>query len=1021
MAPGILALATLLCGLNTPAQAAYRPEHKVILKGKNKVMLKEALAALNSLPDTGRWAIIASRLELYFADDGSSKYSNSSHNPNSGARFVGADGEEHDFNSVRNSIPPVQWRDADNKVYDLGANAIFPSISREVTALIYATAKSIAASMPIELRDAWLAEEAGLLYSTTGANAYGKGTESARLDSGKVVKRPKLLSRSDLRFKDSSGQEQVYTKVLVDHTEKWSRRLNILYLCIQYTSRKEILSLFADEVSTLNRNANTKKVEDNSAADEESTPTRMIEALSNMSEEAQEAFLVEQLGMFYMPDGTSAVTKKRARSGARYIGGDGEEHDLAATLAKISPADMAKATDAFRNANKSLIIKTFSDDLKALTQEMGAVLLKAMPELLRDAWISEVADLCYATDGNKAYTGKYGQVSTEKGTAVKFKGLNLRSARFVDRNGKEHKPSEREALWVKWGKRWTILNLCVQLGGADAILNTVAQELDALRRAHSKVTGTPYTPPANLASRTEDQKPAPQSASANSTSSGAKGGNLPTTPPAMAPASPSDSPALAAFKKLTPEARDAWLARYLGFCFEPNYGQALSGEVVNPNVLFIGSDGKEHLYASVNAQTSPEWIRLVQNPMMKLNEIIASCPDLVAHLAKHTLKYHLQRMPELMRDAFLCESTGLYFMEDGSKAYTGTYGSMRTGSGFESKYMGFNKEAHFVDAKGADHTTGDRTPYWDTVGRPWRILYACAHLLGAEEASTVVPELMETLRKNNPKADKSNPLKINSLIGELKGKVFASAVSRETLNKAVEHVRSMTQNTRDAWLSEVMGFVYMKDNSPVIDERNWVKKGAFYINSAGEESDFWKAQIGADVPWAMSGRLLKENKYLALDEFTSEVEALAFAAAKHHLLSLPQFMRDAWIAEAAGLCFYPDRDNDPYALMTLETENKNAIIRKLADAGSSFVDTTGVRHNLTERKPYWAEYSKRWMIIFVSLKYCPLEKILAAFPREVDAMRKNYEAATKRKAPGAATAPAEDSTPSGKTVIGTRR
>ena len=1034
MLSGLLTLAALLPGIITPAEAAYRPETKVVLKGKAKTMLREALAAFNALPDIGRQAIIANRLELYFSEEGDSRYNSWDHCPNSGAKFVCADGSLRDWRQVKDSIPPVQWNDADRKVYDLGANAVFPSVSREVTPLIYETAKFIVRSMPHELRDSWLAEEAGLLYTASGAKAYAKGTTSTTTDSGKEVKSRKLASLYDLRFIDAEGQEQQYAKVLADHSQQYERRRKVLYLCIQYTSRKEILDLFSDELSTLRKNA--KGAQENDDADDDApkssaTANKLKEALANLPKESQEAFLSEQLGMCFMADGSNALSSKRAKSGAIYIGSDGEEHNVSSDLSKASSSDLSKARDTFRSANKSQIISAFRPELIAMAHETAPVLLRAMPDMMRDAWLSETAELCYASGDNKPYTGKIGAVRTETGVEVRFKSLNLKYARFVDAKGVEHKPSERDAQWAKWGKRWTILHFCAQVGGNEDIFKAMPLELDALRRAHSKATGTPYTPPADL-NRTAmgdttspsaqsttamgDTQAPPQKVDTPTASAPVKllpRTTIPTTPPALAPTSDADSPVVATFKQVPQSAREAKLAAMLGICYMEDGSKATQSQnnYVRTGAKFIGSDGKVYDFKEEQAKVYQHWSALSAADADEAEKmaVYQAMPEVITQLLLQNAAHHLKAMPELVRDAWICELYGLYFIEGGTQsAYTGGSDSSPMANGFRLPYKDIRGNSLFRDTKGVTHPWRDRQAYWNTWMWRWNICQFCAAMLGIDKVlSACVPDEANTLRKLAPEATQFPFEPLKPLL--------------DSDNEAVTYLRELPANRRYAWLSELMGLCFMKDGSSSVDEKNWIKRGALYIDPTGKEHDFW-TDLNGPI-WNKVNAMLPHGKHVILNKMPEEAEALALANIKYHLLNMPPLMRDAWLCIFGNLCFMDGSDADPYEKEPGEfrTDKGNTFKIKRIRGDASFVDTKGEKHGMSDRRPFWKECAKTWNISVVSLKYCKISKVLEAFGAEVATLRKNYETATGKKAPGAESAPAaEESSGSRKTGMGTQ-
>lgn len=1007
----LLVVSALLCAVSAPAGAIYHPEHKVPLKGKMKTMLREVLVAMKSLPADAREAIVAGRLGLYFdPQTGESTYNPPDIEPNRGASFVGTDGELHSYYGVVGSVPPVQWRDVDSRVSELGASAVFPSIARDVTAQIYATARAIVQSMPPDLRDLWLSEEGGLLYTASGDRAYSGGYSNKRMEGGVEVQRRKLANYSDLRFRNSEGEEMAYSKVMMDNNQLWERRINILYLCIKYTSRKEIIGLFNNEISQLRKSADGSAKDSSGDTGEDKASAALREACSSLPREAREALLAEQLGLCFMEDGSASISKKRVRSGARFIGSDGKSYELASALSKASSADLSKARDAFRSASKSTMLSAFSDELGNMAQKMAPAILKGMPEMLRDAWLAEVAELCFTPGGGDAYTGKMSTARSEMGLEIKYKALDSKKALFVDSKGKEHKYSECDAAMGKWSKRWTLLYACAQLGGEDKILEALPVEVDALRRSHSKVTGAPYTPPANLA-----QKPAPAPATP-APSAELVLAKLPTTPPPCPAPSASDSSLVARLKNISSQAREAWFAHIFGICFMPDLSSAYDGMKVKGGARYVGSDGEEHDYWSAMIQAQNMWTQLIadaRDNKVRL-EAAQAFPELVTQMLRHTAQHHLKAMPELTREAWLAEISGLYFAPNvAQSAYSGGFDHTTMDGGFRVPYMNFRPGSSFRDSKGTVRGWTIRRFDWDKWVRYWNTLQLCAYMIGIEQTTSVVPELMATLRKNATEASKY-PYKWVPPAIEKKPE---SADSK--LAAAAEYIRNLPKSVRETWICEAMGACHMKDSSSVLSERRWIKKDASYVNSDAQERPFWEDQKNTLGAWGYLQTLLPNGKMDALPALTEETEALSMAAIKYHLLHLPQLMRDAWLCEFAGLCYVPGSSVDAYEPHEYKTENNNTNKTKWIKRSAAFTDTQGVQHLATERVSYWGSCGKVWDIMSVCVKYCDIRKVLGMFPQEVDTLRRNYEKATNRKAPDWSL-PLPPNSPDSKTAMGKR-
>ena len=554
MLPGALTLAALLPGVNTPAEAAYHPEMKVVMKGRAKNLLREALAAFKDLPDIARQAIVANYLGLFFGEKEAVKWSTSSGEPytTSDAVFVATDGSVRKWKQTKASIPPVQWDAAAKKVRDVGADAVFPAVTKEVTEQIYKTAEVIVRSMPPVLRDSWLAEEAGLLFSTSGAKAYLEGTESLTSAIGREARCRKLNKALNLRFIDAGGKEQDYSKVLKEYEKQWEQRRVVLYLCIQYTSRKEILKLFGGEIAALKKAKadsdaakadaaaanNTAGIAQTPQKASEPTPSQasstamgdaqkpeqnagypplnpidiptsapyiappsandspLVAILKQMPADAREAWICEALGICFTPEGGKALDEQRkVKEGSLYIGSDGKTHDFWTS--------QRKATATWEHLSK--IARTAQDKkyaCGALSELVTQMLLHSikyhmekLPDLIRDIWLVETGGLYYMADGSRsAYPGRLYPLYMGNGFDVRYK-MEDREARFRDSKGEEHSQNDRRPYMVTCDHSWRILKLCACMLGTDKAINVYPERLEILRKNNPESFKFPFQPP----------------------------------------------------------------------------------------------------------------------------------------------------------------------------------------------------------------------------------------------------------------------------------------------------------------------------------------------------------------------------------------------------------------------------------------------------------------------------------------------------------------------------------------------
>ena len=812
-AAAALGSAALVAGLHmatTPAHAAYKPERRVELKGEAKTKLKEVVSLLRDMPNQGRQAIIAQRLGLYFSQDGESKY-NGSRNPSSGALFVDTTGATLDWNSVKNSMVPVQWREADDKVQYLGTDAVLPSFTKEVTSLIYATAKSIISSMPEVLRDAVLAEEGSLLYSTSGKKAYSSREKISYTNEGLVQrKRDFAVPSSELRFKDSEGYERAYSKVMSEHEKEWKLRCDIFARCIQYTSRKEILALFPNELNALRKSkaSSTTKVAQDTPSAQDSTPsgrtamgdttapkppadikgdtksapqtvTAMgntqapqqpaatpatpqvtatlstsasgkvathlpkappavpapsssdaptVAALKKMPIRVREAWLAEWMGLCFMPDKTASLNdKKEAIKGARYVGTDGKEHDLW----EDRQAGAALWSEASQNIDPNYrigIVREFSAVTKQMAQHNLWFQYWRLSEFMRDAWLAEMGSCLYLPDGSgSAYTATLGASRTEsglRGTFRQFKG----ESKFRDSKGVEHNMKERNPYWEKGeDKSWNIMHACAALLGTKEVAVVMAQELATLRKHNPEAAKFP----------TPIQTPF-----------------LEGNPRIEFEEIPYDNngephPGVEHFKKMNPASQEAWLAEKMGLLFMSDGQGAYDKKEGRAGSLYVGSDGKTH--DVLNTLKENGYMRnFLRRYDSETEAIIRSVPETSEKVALETAKYILLNAPRLMRDAWLCEVSGMCYVPGSTNdAYRSDSEDVSTVEGKHVYVKLVNPPvAFFTDTTGVEHPVTDRQPYWKELGKKWPALYTCVKYCAPSKIFEAFSAEMAALRKN---------------------------------------------------------------------------------------------------------------------------------------------------------------------------------------------------------------------------------------------------------------------------------
>ena len=782
-----LSFAALLGGLQLatpPAYGAYKPE-KVTLKGEAKRQLRETVSLIKELPDTAKEALIASSLGLFFGKDGSPKYNSYFRKPTTGAMYVSSAGELRDWTQTSQLIPPIQWNQVIGNMRNLGAHAVLPAFTKEVTAVIYGTAKYIIASMPEELRDAVLAEEGSLLYTDNGQKAYTGKNTYLTVDGCSVSAFHRQLSPGiTLRYRDSKGQEQNYNSIVRKYDKEWKRRREIFAYCISYTSRKEILALFSNELSALRDAKKAEPTPDtpnpgdstqaaspgtqekgaapstttamgNTVAPQSGTPSSdatTLDALKKMQPLAREAWLSEIIGLCFMEDnspvqdGNNKTAKGMPvlRAGAAFVGSDGRVHDFRQAQTKQDEANWQTATDTLNVFKKVALLRLLAQDVEKMCLSAIKYHFAAMPELMRDAMLAETAGCLYTAEGVEAYTGKLNYATTINKFSSPYRATNNLKAtvKFRDTKGVEHTLRDRNPYWNAVGSHWNILQTCISLVGPEKALSLFPNEVALLRKNNPEAAKFPAPSITPFLQRNVVVTPAASAA---------------TPPPA------SNLPSVTALSKMPSDTREAWLAECIGLCFMPDNSPILApNKWTKQGALYIGSDGKEHKFWEERKKGEAFWGPASRNATEGNKPLIVrSFSAQVRQMVQQMLRYHYARLSEFMREAWLAEIGGCIYMPDGTSGsiYTRLTYEIISPTGYKTATRSYlHPKAKFRDSKGAEHNLTERTTYWrkgntsDTVS--WDIMHTCAGLLGTKEVEALFANELTLLRKNNPEAAK---------------------------------------------------------------------------------------------------------------------------------------------------------------------------------------------------------------------------------------------------------------------------
>ena len=270
---GIVGVGAWFLGMAEPAQAAYVPKVQEA-SAEAKAEAKKGVGAMKQLSATARQAMIAERMGLLYIDAADSAYSGRPVTDEAGFRFypvkhgskfVGSNGKEYDFFVERDiarqkKLPGLLgselWNKALLSIEIAGEELVFSSMAPEVTKLAQQTARRHLRQLPADLRDAWLAQEAGFIHMPDGSDPYTEEKSEDRY--GTIDMERKVTwrgARPEAIFRDSKGKEWKMEDV-------WERRglsgkvpysLDLIRWCATLVGSNDILSLFPKEVKSMKK------------------------------------------------------------------------------------------------------------------------------------------------------------------------------------------------------------------------------------------------------------------------------------------------------------------------------------------------------------------------------------------------------------------------------------------------------------------------------------------------------------------------------------------------------------------------------------------------------------------------------------------------------------------------------------------------------------------------------------------------------------------------------------------------
>lgn len=257
---------------------------------------------------------------------------------------------------------------------------------------------------------------------------------------------------------------------------------------------------------------------------------------------------------------------------------------------------------------------------------------------------------------------------------------------------------------------------------------------------------------------------------------------------------------------------------------------------------------------------------------------------------------------------------------------------------------------------------------------------------------------------------------------------------KDEVQKGVKALRAMPSLWRDSYIAEVMGLLFLPNNTAYDPEIKthmdgyrycWVKEGALFVSGTGRVYDIRKDVFKGSAT-RESAKMIKLNSEnwktarLAMqmvgDEtilsfFTREVARIVQQTAKYHLKSMPTKLREEMLAELANLCYMPDGSSARSAKLSWTRCGTINFHQKVESwelkSGARFMDSQGKEQEVEAVRKRFArsapnEELVRWCASLVGEK-----DILDLFSKEVKAMRAAYEQKMQQLGVDVADKPAE--------------
>lgn len=266
----IAALVGLGVGYGVSLLCADGGQQEAILCAAERDDAAKGAAAVRSLPDVQKAALIASRYGLLFIPGGDSGFQNDerySHDlrvqefpVRRGACYVDFEGKVRNFYKTiehRKEKKQIEsWMEAMRAIGAVSEDAVFAEMEDEVKRQALLTLKYHLDNMPADLRSAWLAEKAHLLFSEKGGTFYTGRVVRKRVPGTHV----ETISREvtgEAKYVDAAGRKCTFQHMLNKLSKQPRAHSSWQYAsyCAAVMGTEAVLEAFAAEVEQMKKAA----------------------------------------------------------------------------------------------------------------------------------------------------------------------------------------------------------------------------------------------------------------------------------------------------------------------------------------------------------------------------------------------------------------------------------------------------------------------------------------------------------------------------------------------------------------------------------------------------------------------------------------------------------------------------------------------------------------------------------------------------------------------------------------------